>query len=116
MTTLTLPAPGKLNLFLHITGRRPDGYHELQTLFALLDAEATTGVTLTESMAMWPGSSVSGLYIGNPEAYYFGVSNIERDQAADYAERKGMSLEDVERWLAPILNYNPNEASSIAAE
>ncbi|WP_288925142.1 methionine synthase [uncultured Maritimibacter sp.] len=94
---------------------QPD-HTEKRTLFALLDAEATTGVTLTESMAMWPGSSVSGLYIGHPEAYYFGVSNIERDQAADYAERKGMTLEDVERWLAPILNYNPNEASSIAAE
>ena len=94
---------------------QPD-HTEKRTLFALLDAEANTGVTLTESMAMWPGSSVSGLYIGHPEAYYFGVSNIERDQAADYAERKGMTLEDVERWLAPILNYNPNEASSIAAE
>ena len=68
---------------------------------------AATGVTLTESMAMWPGSSVSGLYIGHPEAYYFGVAKIEQDQARDYADRKGMSLAEVERWLAPVLNYQP---------
>jgi len=70
-----------------------------------LDAEDATGVTLTESMAMWPGSSVSGIYIGHPDAYYFGVAKVERDQVQDYAQRKGMPVEEVERWLAPILNY-----------
>ncbi|MEM1363624.1 MAG: methionine synthase [Pseudomonadota bacterium] len=83
---------------------QPD-HTEKRTLFSLLDAEAATGVTLTESMAMWPGSSVSGLYIGHSESYYFGVGKVERDQVADYAERKGMEMEEVERWLAPVLNY-----------
>ena len=73
---------------------QPD-HTEKDTLFRLLDAETATGVTLTESMAMWPGSSVSGLYIGHPEAYYFGVAKIEQDQARDYADRKGMSLAEV---------------------
>ncbi|WP_151718447.1 methionine synthase [Gemmobacter serpentinus] len=86
---------------------QPDHTEKL-TLFRLLDAEAATGVTLTESMAMWPGSSVSGLYIGHPDSYYFGVAKIERDQAADYAARKGMDLAEAERWLAPILNYQPS--------
>ncbi|KFL31286.1 methionine synthase [Devosia riboflavina] len=85
---------------------QPD-HTEKVTLFRLLDAEASTGVTLTESMAMWPGSSVSGIYIGHPDAYYFGVAKVERDQAIDYAQRKGMDLAEVERWLAPILNYTP---------
>ncbi|MBP1852404.1 methionine synthase [Rhizobium halophytocola] len=83
---------------------QPDHTEKL-TLFKLLDAEKQTGVTLTESMAMWPGSSVSGLYIGHPESYYFGVAKIERDQVDDYARRKGMAVEDVERWLGPVLNY-----------
>ncbi|WP_018634293.1 methionine synthase [Neomegalonema perideroedes] len=83
---------------------QPD-HTEKSTLFRLLDAEAATGVKLTESYAMWPGSSVSGLYIGAPEAYYFGVAKVERDQVEDYAARKGMSVEEVERWLGPILNY-----------
>lgn len=94
---------------------QPDHTEKL-TLFSLLDATASTGVELTESMAMWPGSSVSGLYIGHPDAYYFGVAKIERDQAEDYAARKGMTLEEVERWLAPILNYRPTAATDIAAE
>lgn len=85
---------------------QPD-HTEKRTLFSLLDAEAATGVTLTESMAMWPGSSVSGLYIGHPESYYFGVGKVERDQVADYAKRKGMDVEEAERWLAPVLNYSP---------
>ncbi|MDB6179889.1 methionine synthase [Paracoccus fistulariae] len=93
---------------------QPDHTEKL-TLFRLLDAEATTGVELTESMAMWPGSSVSGLYIGHPEAYYFGVAKIEQDQARDYAARKGMSLEEAERWLAPVLNYTPRKTASDAA-
>ncbi|MBI6629455.1 methionine synthase [Pontibaca salina] len=94
---------------------QPD-HTEKTTLFGLLDAEAHTGVTLTESMAMWPGSSVSGLYIGHPESYYFGVGKVERDQVADYAERKGMEPEEAERWLAPILNYVPAARPALAAE
>jgi len=85
---------------------QPD-HTEKVTLFKLLDAEKTVGVELTESMAMWPGSSVSGLYLAHPESYYFGVAKVERDQVEDYAKRKGMSIEEVERWLGPILNYEP---------
>ncbi|SOC83074.1 methionine synthase (B12-dependent) [Ensifer adhaerens] len=90
---------------------QPD-HTEKVTLFRLLDAEQTTGVTLTESYAMWPGSSVSGLYLSHPESYYFGVAKVERDQVEDYAARKGMSVGEVERWLGPVLNYVPvNEAA-----
>jgi len=85
---------------------QPD-HTEKVTLFKLLDAEAQAGVQLTESMAMWPGSSVSGLYLSHPESYYFGVARIEKDQAEDYARRKGMPLAEAERWLSPILNYIP---------
>ena len=85
---------------------QPD-HTEKATLFRLLQAEAATGVTLTESMAMWPGSSVSGLYLAHPDSYYFGVARIERDQAEDYARRKGQTLAETERWLAPVLNYIP---------
>src|SRR5690606_41460008 len=85
---------------------QPD-HTEKVTLFKLLDAERNSGVTLTDSMAMWPGSSVSGLYLSHPESYYFGVAKVERDQVHDYAARKGMAVEDVERWLGPILNYVP---------
>ncbi|SFX49981.1 methionine synthase (B12-dependent) [Paracoccus pantotrophus] len=92
---------------------QPD-HTEKVTLFRLLDATAATGVELTESMAMWPGASVSGLYIGHPEAYYFGVAKVEHDQVLDYADRKGMAVREVERWLAPILNYTPQAA--VAAE
>ena len=81
----------------------------------LLDATAATGVKLTESFAMWPGSSVSGLYLSHPESYYFGVARVERDQVADYAARKGMEIAEAERWLAPILNYRPT-TSGLAAE
>jgi 5-methyltetrahydrofolate--homocysteine methyltransferase len=88
---------------------QPD-HTEKATLFKLLDAEANAGVTLTESFAMWPGSSVSGLYFASPESFYFGVGKIERDQVEDYAARKGMSVIDAERWLAPILNYIPAPA------
>ncbi|MBE1290859.1 MAG: methionine synthase [Rhodobacteraceae bacterium] len=93
---------------------QPD-HTEKRTLFDLLDAEAATGVTLTESMAMWPGSSVSGLYIGHPDSYYFGVGKVERDQVADYAQRKGMDIDEAERWLAPILNYSPTAFSKKSA-
>jgi 5-methyltetrahydrofolate--homocysteine methyltransferase len=85
---------------------QPD-HTEKATLFALLDAEARIGVRLTESFAMWPGSSVSGLYLAHPEAYYFGVAKVERDQVEDYAARKAMPVREVERWLGPILNYTP---------
>lgn len=94
---------------------QPD-HTEKVTLFKLLDAGNTAGVELTESMAMWPGSSVSGLYIGHPDSYYFGVARVERDQVEDYAARKGMAAEEAERWLAPILNYNPVSAVLKAAE
>ena len=73
-------------------------------------------MTLTESYAMWPGSSVSGLYLSHPDAYYFGVAKVERDQVEDYAARKGMSVAEVERWLSPILNYDPASYNVIAAE
>ena len=85
---------------------QPD-HTEKATLFRLLDAENTAGVKLTESFAMWPGSSVSGLYFSHPESFYFGVGKIERDQVEDYAARKGWSVAETERWLAPVLNYIP---------
>ena len=92
---------------------QPD-HTEKATLFRLLDAEAQIGVTLTESFAMWPGSSVSGLYIAGPESYYFGVAKVERDQVEDYARRKGMTVAEVERWLGPILNYVPAPSAAAA--
>jgi 5-methyltetrahydrofolate--homocysteine methyltransferase len=85
---------------------QPD-HTEKRTLFDLLDAEEQAGIKLTESFAMWPGSSVSGLYIGHPDSYYFGVGRIEADQVADYAARKGWTVQEAERWLAPVLNYDP---------
>ncbi|MCP8885863.1 methionine synthase [Devosia ureilytica] len=91
---------------------QPD-HTEKTTLFRLLDTENSVGITLTESFAMWPGSSVSGLYFSHPDAYYFGVAKVERDQVLDYAQRKGMAVEEVERWLGPILNYMPG---AVAAE
>jgi 5-methyltetrahydrofolate--homocysteine methyltransferase len=85
---------------------QPD-HTEKGTLFRLLDAEAATGMELTESFAMNPPASVSGLYFSHPEAHYFGVGRIEKDQVEDYARRKGWDLKTAERWLAPILNYQP---------
>ncbi|WP_337267030.1 methionine synthase [Oryzifoliimicrobium ureilyticus] len=90
---------------------QPD-HTEKVTLFRLLDAEQATGVSLTESYAMWPGSSVSGLYIGHPDSYYFGVAKVERDQVEDYAARKGMPIIEVERWLGPVLNYVPSKPAA----
>jgi 5-methyltetrahydrofolate--homocysteine methyltransferase len=83
----------------------PD-HTEKGTLWRLLNVEANTGMLITESFAMWPGSSVSGLYFAHPESKYFTLGKIERDQVADYAERKGMSVAEVERWLGPNLNYD----------
>ena len=82
-------------------------HSEKATLFKLLDAESRIGVSLTESYAMWPGSSVSGFYFAHPESRYFGVGKIERDQVEDYARRKSWSVQEAERWLGPLLNYNP---------
>ena len=62
-------------------------------------------MSLTESFAMLPGASVSGLYLSHPQAHYFGVAKVERDQVEDYAARKNMAVAEVERWLAPVLNY-----------
>ena len=94
---------------------QPD-HTEKATLFELLDGERAIGVKLTESFAMWPGASVCGLYFSHPESYYFGVGKIERDQVEDYAKRKGWTLAEAERWLAPILNYDPLAMAQSAAE
>jgi 5-methyltetrahydrofolate--homocysteine methyltransferase len=93
---------------------QPD-HTEKGTLFDLLQAERRVGVKLTESYAMWPGSSVSGLYLAHPDAHYFGVAKVERDQVEDYAARKGMSVGEAERWLSPILNYDPAAIAKDAA-
>ena len=93
---------------------QPD-HTEKATLFRLLDAEAQAGIQLTESFAMWPGASVSGLYFSHPESHYFGVGKVERDQVEDYARRKGWTLAECERWLAPVLNYDPAPAEPQAA-
>jgi 5-methyltetrahydrofolate--homocysteine methyltransferase len=85
---------------------QPD-HTEKSTLFRLLDATRATGIELTESLAMTPPAAVSGLYFAHPEAHYFGVGRIEKDQVADYARRKGWEVATAERWLAPILNYDP---------
>jgi 5-methyltetrahydrofolate--homocysteine methyltransferase len=93
---------------------QPD-HTEKATLFKLIDG-ARIGVSLTESFAMWPGASVSGLYFSHPEAHYFGIGKIERDQVEDYAARKGWSVQEAERWLAPVLNYDPLRFAKVAAE
>ncbi len=84
----------------------PD-HTEKRTIFALLDAEKNAGMTLTESCAMWPASAVSGLYFSHPESQYFVVGRVSLEQVTDYAKRKGDSLVECERWLAPILDYDP---------
>jgi 5-methyltetrahydrofolate--homocysteine methyltransferase len=84
----------------------PD-HTEKWLLWSLLDVEARTGIKLTESCAMWPGASVSGIYFAHPESKYFGVGKLGRDQVLDYQRRKQMDLASVERWLAPYLNYEP---------
>ena len=86
---------------------QPD-HTEKWAIWKLLDAEQNTGITLTESLAMFPASSVSGLYFGHPESKYFAVGKIERDQIESYAQRKGMSVEEAQKWLQPYLNYDPD--------
>jgi 5-methyltetrahydrofolate--homocysteine methyltransferase len=92
---------------------QPD-HTEKGSLFTLLNAEKAAGVKLTESYAMWPAAAVSGLYFSHPESRYFGVGKIGRDQVADYAGRKGWSIEEAERWLGPILNYDPKLMANAA--
>jgi 5-methyltetrahydrofolate--homocysteine methyltransferase len=90
---------------------QPD-HTEKGTLFRLLDGERLAGVRLTESYAMWPASSVSGMYFSHPEGRYFGTGRIERDQVENYARRKDWTVNEAERWLAPILNYDPRSAAA----
>jgi len=90
---------------------QPD-HTEKRTLFELLEAPARAGMELTESLAMTPPASVSGLYFAHPQAEYFGVGRIDRDQISDYAQRKGWTLAEAERWLAPILSYEPERAAA----
>ena len=98
------------------TGIRPaPGYPacpdhtEKQVLWDLLGVKEKTGIELTESMAMWPGASVSGWYFSHPQSQYFVVGRLGRDQVEDYAERKGWSLAEAERWLSPNLGYQPED-------
>jgi 5-methyltetrahydrofolate--homocysteine methyltransferase len=93
---------------------QPD-HTEKATLFRLLGAEREIGITLTESFAMWPGASVSGLYFSHPESAYFGVGRIDRDQVEDYAKRKGWTITECEKWLAPLLSYDPGRLPRAAA-
>jgi len=83
----------------------PD-HTEKKTLFEILDAENATGIKLTESYAMYPASSVSGFYFAHPDSKYFGLGQISKDQVEDYADRKNMNIQEIERWLAPVLNYD----------
>jgi len=89
----------------------PD-HTEKRTLWTLLDVETNAGIRLTESCAMWPGSSVSGFYFAHPQSKYFAVGKLGADQIASYAQRKGLSTVEVERWLGPWLNYTPEAAQS----
>ena len=98
----------------HYRGIRPaPGYPacpdhtEKGTLWQLLDVKANTGIEITENFAMWPGSSISGIYFAHPQSRYFSVGKIGKDQVEDYCARKGMNLDEVERWLGPNLNYDP---------
>ena len=90
----------------------PD-HTEKWTLWNLLDVEAGIGIKLTESCAMWPGASVSGLYFAHEDSKYFAVGKIGRDQALDYHLRKQMDLQSIERWLGPYLNYEPEAGGEV---
>jgi 5-methyltetrahydrofolate--homocysteine methyltransferase len=89
----------------------PD-HTEKATLWRMLDPERAAGIRLTESYAMFPTAAVSGFYFSHPEARYFGVGKIDRDQAVNYAQRKGMDIKEAERWLAPVLGYDPDDNSA----
>ena len=91
----------------------PD-HTEKAALWRLLDAERTTGIRLTESYAMFPTAAVSGWYFSHPESHYFGVGQVDREQVASYAVRKGVSLDEMERWLAPNLGYDPQATATAA--
>ena len=82
---------------------------EKRKLWELLDVKENAGISLTESCAMTPGAAVSGYYFSHPDSRYFGVAEINRDQVSDYAERKGMTLEEAEKWLSPNLSYDPDQ-------
>ena len=92
----------------------PD-HTEKAALFTLLDADQSAGMTLTESFAMLPAAAVSGFYLSHPEASYFAVGKIGRDQVEDYAQRKGMTLREAEQWLAPNLAYEPEPQARAAS-
>ncbi|MEE9561241.1 MAG: vitamin B12 dependent-methionine synthase activation domain-containing protein, partial [Acidiferrobacterales bacterium] len=118
------PNEGQDNLALireQYTGIRPaPGYPacpdhtEKRILFDLLRVEDNSEIRLTENFAMMPAASVSGFYFAHPQSRYFGVSKIERDQVQDYAARTGMSVQEVERWLAPVLGYDRNATEAAA--
>ena len=93
---------------------QPD-HTEKATLWKLMDVQKAAGIELTESYAMWPGAAVSGIYLAHPESHYFGVGKVERDQVEDYARRKGWTIEETERWLAPVLNYDARALREAAA-
>ena len=93
---------------------QPD-HTEKATIWKLMDVYAKAGIELTESYAMWPGAAVSGFYFAHPDSHYFGVGKVERDQVEDYAARKGWTVEETERWLAPVLNYDPRPLRVAAA-
>ena len=95
----------RLRALLSVLGR--DSFSDTSPLWELLDAETNTGIWLTESKAMVPTAAVSGLYFAHPDSRYFAVGKLNRDQVHDYAQRKGMSVEETERWLAPNLAYDP---------
>ena len=105
-----------------VSGDRPaPGYPacpehtEKATLWRLLDPESNAGIRLTESFAMFPTAAVSGFYFSHPAAHYFGVGQIDRDQVASYAQRKGWTLAQAERWLAPNLGYDPDRGEAAEA-
>jgi 5-methyltetrahydrofolate--homocysteine methyltransferase len=82
----------------------PD-HTEKQMLWDLMEVEPVTGINLTESYAMWPGAAVSGLYFAHPKSRYFSINKITKDQAEHYAKLKGQPIEEIERWLSPVLGY-----------
>jgi 5-methyltetrahydrofolate--homocysteine methyltransferase len=90
---------------------QPD-HTEKASIWSLMDVQNSAGIELTESYAMWPGASVSGLYFAHPDSHYFGVGKVERDQVEDYAARKGWTIAETERWLSPVLNYDRESATA----